>query len=133
MKPLTLLAALAAALTPALSAHAQQVGPLAEATAEAARTAEDEGGTFTFQFENDFFSDTDRHFTHGTKLSYVTAERTPEETEQMVQRTMASLWHWNQREDCTPPNTRSFASTSRRWTIPFASATPMRPWRERNF
>lgn len=81
MKPLTLLAALAAALTPALSAHAQQVGPLAEATAEAARTAEDEGGTFTFQFENDFFSDTDRHFTHGTKLSYVTAERTPEEND----------------------------------------------------
>ena len=31
-------------------------------------------------------------------------ERTPEETEQMIQRTMASLWHWNQCEDCTPTN-----------------------------
>jgi tetratricopeptide (TPR) repeat protein len=28
-------------------------------------------------------------------------ERTPEENEQMIQRTMASLWHWTQREDCT--------------------------------
>ena len=27
--------------------------------------------------------------------------RTPEENEQMIQRTMASLWHWTQREDCT--------------------------------
>jgi Flp pilus assembly protein TadD len=31
-------------------------------------------------------------------------ERTPEETEQMIQRTMASLWHWTQREDCTDQN-----------------------------
>ena len=28
-------------------------------------------------------------------------ERTPEENEQMIQRTLASLWHWSQREDCT--------------------------------
>ncbi|MBL68820.1 MAG: hypothetical protein CMO74_10300 [Verrucomicrobiales bacterium] len=32
------------------------------------------------------------------------SERTPEENEEMIQRTMASLWHWNQREDCTPTN-----------------------------
>ena len=31
-------------------------------------------------------------------------DRTPEETEQMIQRAMASLWHWTQREDCTPQN-----------------------------
>ena len=31
-------------------------------------------------------------------------ERTPEETEQMIQRTMASLWHWAQRPDCSPTN-----------------------------
>ena len=30
--------------------------------------------------------------------------RTPEENEQMIQRTMASLWHWTQREDCTDKN-----------------------------
>ncbi|MBR90446.1 MAG: hypothetical protein CMO66_04135 [Verrucomicrobiales bacterium] len=30
--------------------------------------------------------------------------RTPEENEEMIQCTMASLWHWNQREDCTPTN-----------------------------
>jgi tetratricopeptide (TPR) repeat protein len=31
-------------------------------------------------------------------------ERSPEENEQMIQRALASLWHWNQREDCTPKN-----------------------------
>ena len=31
-------------------------------------------------------------------------ERTPEENEQIIQRTMASLWHWTQREDCTDQN-----------------------------
>ena len=31
-------------------------------------------------------------------------ERTPEENEQMIQRTMASLWHWTQRDDCTEKN-----------------------------
>jgi Flp pilus assembly protein TadD len=31
-------------------------------------------------------------------------ERTPEETEQMIQRTLASLWHWTQRPDCSPTN-----------------------------
>jgi len=30
--------------------------------------------------------------------------RTPAETEEMIQCTMASLWHWTQREDCTPKN-----------------------------
>ncbi len=29
-------------------------------------------------------------------------ERTPAENEQMIQRTLASLWHWSQREDVTP-------------------------------
>jgi hypothetical protein len=69
-------------------AGAQQFGPLAQAsTAPDQATAESdsdvkktksaEGGTFTFEFENDFFSTTDRHFTHGTKLNYVTNERAP--------------------------------------------------------
>ena len=31
-------------------------------------------------------------------------ERTPEENEQIIQCTMASLWHWTQREDCTDQN-----------------------------
>ena len=31
-------------------------------------------------------------------------ERTSEENEQMIQRTMASLWHWTQREDCIDQN-----------------------------
>lgn len=30
--------------------------------------------------------------------------RTPKETEEMIQCTMASLWHWTQREDYTPKN-----------------------------
>lgn len=29
-------------------------------------------------------------------------ERPPEENEQMILRALASLWHWTQREDCTP-------------------------------
>ena len=32
------------------------------------------------------------------------ADRTPEEDEEMLQLAMASLWHWNQRQDCTPQN-----------------------------
>jgi len=79
MKLLPALAAATAAWLCTVPALAQQTGPLEQARAEAARTAAEEGGTFTFQFENDFFSRTDRHFTHGTKLSYVTAERAPEE------------------------------------------------------
>lgn len=31
-------------------------------------------------------------------------QRTVEENEQMVQLGMASIWHWNQRGDCTPQN-----------------------------
>ena len=31
-------------------------------------------------------------------------ERTPEENEQKIRRTMASLWHWTQRPDCSPTN-----------------------------
>ncbi|MBC8325613.1 MAG: hypothetical protein H8E27_08310 [Verrucomicrobia subdivision 3 bacterium] len=31
-------------------------------------------------------------------------KRTPAENEQMIQRTMTSLWHWTQREDCTDQN-----------------------------
>ena len=31
-------------------------------------------------------------------------ERTSEETEEMIQCALASLWHWSQREDCTPTN-----------------------------
>jgi hypothetical protein len=27
--------------------------------------------------------------------------RTPEDDEQMIQRCLASIWHWSQREDCT--------------------------------
>ena len=30
--------------------------------------------------------------------------RTPEEDEAMIQLGLASLWHWNQRPDCTPEN-----------------------------
>ncbi|MBP5855993.1 lipid A deacylase LpxR family protein [Marivibrio halodurans] len=62
----------------AASAGAQQIGPLADASAPA---RDDRGGTLTLEFENDFFSTTDRHFTHGTKLSYVTAERSPIEND----------------------------------------------------
>ena len=32
------------------------------------------------------------------------SERTPEEEEEMLQLTMASAWHWAQREDCKPQN-----------------------------
>lgn len=31
-------------------------------------------------------------------------ERTPEEDEEMLRLTMASHWHWTQRDDCTPLN-----------------------------
>ena len=31
-------------------------------------------------------------------------ERTPAENEQMIQRALASLWHWTQRNDCTDKN-----------------------------
>lgn len=30
--------------------------------------------------------------------------RSPEQDEEMLQLSMASLWHWNQREDCTDTN-----------------------------
>ncbi len=30
--------------------------------------------------------------------------RTPEEEEQMIRLNQASLWHWTQRDDCTPKN-----------------------------
>lgn len=61
------------ALAFAAPAAAQSAGPLAEAE----RPRAEEGGTAVFEFENDFFSNTDRHFTHGTKLTYITAERAP--------------------------------------------------------
>jgi hypothetical protein len=32
------------------------------------------------------------------------ADRSPEENQQMIQLNQASLWHWSQREDCTPRN-----------------------------
>lgn len=32
------------------------------------------------------------------------ADRTPEEDEQMIRLTLASSWHWTQREDCTATN-----------------------------
>ncbi len=64
---------LAVCLAPSTPAHADEAGPLSGAR----QPPSEAGGTFTFEFENDFFSTTDRHFTHGTKLSYVTAERTP--------------------------------------------------------
>ncbi|MEQ8604307.1 MAG: lipid A deacylase LpxR family protein [Marivibrio sp.] len=81
MKPTPLLAAAAFLSLTAVPAAAQAIGPLAEARAPSAEAAGREGGTLTLQFENDFFSRTDRHFTHGTKISYVTAERTPEEND----------------------------------------------------
>jgi hypothetical protein len=31
-------------------------------------------------------------------------ERTPEEDEQMIRLSQASIWHWTQREDCTKTN-----------------------------
>lgn len=31
-------------------------------------------------------------------------ERSPQENEQMIQLAHASLWHWTQRDDCTPRN-----------------------------
>jgi len=40
--------------------------------AEAQSTAKD--GIFTFQFENDIFGNTDQHFTHGTRLAWMSAE-----------------------------------------------------------
>jgi hypothetical protein len=41
---------------------------------------------------------------NGTWTYIDKAERTPEEEEQMLQLTMASAWHWTQREDCKPQN-----------------------------
>ncbi len=32
------------------------------------------------------------------------AERTPEDDQAMIQTTLASLWHWSQRPDCTDTN-----------------------------
>ena len=32
------------------------------------------------------------------------ADRTPEEDEEMIRLSQASIWHWTQREDCTPTN-----------------------------
>ena len=31
-------------------------------------------------------------------------DRTPDEDEQMIRLSLASTWHWTQREDCTPTN-----------------------------
>lgn len=73
-----LAAALILTLAAAAPTHAGEFGPLAEARQP---SGEQPGGTFTLEFENDFFSTTDRHFTHGTKLNYVTAERSPAEND----------------------------------------------------
>ncbi len=44
-----------------------------------AEEAPDDRGTFSFMIENDLFgSGTDRHFTHGTKVTYTTREYVPE-------------------------------------------------------
>ncbi len=32
------------------------------------------------------------------------SDRTPEEDEQMILLSQASIWHWTQRDDCTPTN-----------------------------
>ena len=32
------------------------------------------------------------------------ADRTPEENEEMIRLSIASTWHWTQREDCAPTN-----------------------------
>jgi hypothetical protein len=32
------------------------------------------------------------------------SDRTPEEDEEMIRLSQASIWHWTQREDCTPTN-----------------------------
>jgi hypothetical protein len=31
-------------------------------------------------------------------------DRTPDEDQQMIQLSIASVWHWTQRDDCTPTN-----------------------------
>lgn len=65
---LTVVSSVAASLPPALAAEKQP----------------DNGGILSIQMENDFFlGDTDRHFTHGTRLSYTTGER-PADTDDLI-------------------------------------------------
>ncbi len=71
------------------------------------------------------------------------AKRTEPENEQMIQCTLASLWHWTQREDCTdmnlsigywlakgitPESMPNYASTLHPPKTPSTSGTPTRPW-----
>lgn len=56
------------------------IAMLAAAAPARAQSAPDDRGTFSLMLENDVFgSGTDRHFTHGTKLSYTTREHLPDE------------------------------------------------------
>lgn len=44
-------------------------------------------GTLSFQAENDFFGGgTDRHFTHGTRITYLTSPRVPEDADDLIAR-----------------------------------------------
>jgi hypothetical protein len=45
-------------------------------------------------------------------------ERSPEEDEEMLRLSLASTWHWTQREDCTPTNLSvGYWQTSRIYTL----------------
>ena len=45
-------------------------------------------------------------------------DRTPEEDEEMVRRTLASAWHWSQREDCIDRNmSAAYWQTSRVYAV----------------
>lgn len=45
-------------------------------------------------------------------------DRSPEENEQMVRLSLASHWHWTQREDCTPGNiSAAYWQTSRIYAV----------------
>ena len=67
-----LLLLLAAPLAGGAAARAD--GADAAPAAEVAKAGDKELGTFTFQFENDLFSGTDRHYTNGLRLSWLSPE-----------------------------------------------------------
>ena len=58
-------------LTVGAPAVAQESGP---DIAPPEAPAKSDDGILTFQFENDFFGNKDRHFTHGTRIAWMSAE-----------------------------------------------------------
>ena len=60
-----------------------------------------DSSSFDTEHAHKFFSS--HSFNYAWELIEKT-ERKPEENEQMIQRALASLWHWTQRPDCTSQN-----------------------------